>query len=126
MRLSRWSLTTRTLSTSSRHCTTFDDMAVATSTQTATAPEKLVLNVPPVDVKALMQKDGTCAALLGFRTVHLHTGFVVIPSVLSRQKAKHYADQAYSWVEKFGCGFDRNDPSTHTVDKLPYFVKGAR
>lgn len=51
---------------------------------------------------------------------------MVIPSVLSREKAGHYADQAYKWVERFGCGFKRDDPSTHTADKLHFFVKGER
>jgi hypothetical protein len=44
---------------------------------------------------------------------------------LSRQKSLNYADKAYQWVESFGLGFDRNDPASHTADKLHYFVKGA-
>jgi len=28
-------------------------------------------------------------------------------------------------VESFGLGFDRKDPTTHTAEKLHYFVKGT-
>lgn len=53
-------------------------------------------------------------------------GYTVIPSVLSKDVAAKYADAAYNWVEGFGLGFKRDDPSTHTADKLHYFVKGER
>ena len=43
---------------------------------------------------------------------------------MTSQKALDYADKAYQWVEGFGLGFDRSDPTTHTIDKLHYFVKG--
>ena len=52
-------------------------------------------------------------------------GWVVVPRVLSEEVANQYANRAYSWVEGLGSGFDRNDPSTRTLDKLHYFIKGG-
>ncbi|WVQ84047.1 hypothetical protein IAT38_006192 [Cryptococcus sp. DSM 104549] len=45
-------------------------------------------------------------------------GYVVIPA-LSREKALEYRSRALGWVEAFGLGFDRNDPSTWTPDHMP-------
>jgi hypothetical protein len=92
------------------------------STQTGT-PARLVLNTPSLgDVKEQMKKDGQ--SCLGNLAEAKDTGYTVIPGVLPKQKALAYADKAYQWVESFGLGFDHNDPSTHTADKLHYFVRG--
>lgn len=50
---------------------------------------------------------------------------MVVPNVLPREKALGYADKAYKWVEDFGLGYKRDDPSTRDVDKLHYFLRGG-
>ena len=45
--------------------------------------------------------------------------------VIPKDQALAYADKAYDFVESFGLGFDRNDRSTWTLDKMPFFVKGG-
>ncbi|GFZ49267.1 hypothetical protein JCM24511_07386 [Saitozyma sp. JCM 24511] len=52
-------------------------------------------------------------------------GYVVVPGVLPADKALNYADKAYGWVEDFGLGYKRDDPSTRTLDKLHFFAKGG-
>ncbi|KAB8210428.1 hypothetical protein BDV34DRAFT_186739 [Aspergillus parasiticus] len=46
-------------------------------------------------------------------------GFAVIKGAVPKENAAACADAMYSWLEKFGLGFDRNDPSTVHKDKLP-------
>jgi hypothetical protein len=92
---------------------------VATSTTTltesesatATAPAKLKLNVPTAQSPEWLQQLRT-------------QGFAVVPGVIPRERAEAYADRMYQWVEDFGLGFDRNDPSTRTKDKIHFFYKG--
>ncbi|EIW66566.1 hypothetical protein TREMEDRAFT_34783 [Tremella mesenterica DSM 1558] len=52
-------------------------------------------------------------------------GFVVIPGVIPEEKAKQYASQAYDWMESWGLGFDRNDPSTWRTENLPFNLRGG-
>lgn len=54
-----------------------------------------------------------------------NSGYVVVPGVLPADKALNYADKAYGWVEDFGLGYKRDDPSTRTLDKLHFFAKGG-
>jgi hypothetical protein len=91
---------------------------IATSTTTLTesesvptVPAKLKLNVPTTQSPEWLQQLRT-------------QGFTVVKGVIPREKAEGYADRMYQWVEDFGLGFDRNDPSTRTKDKLHFFYKG--
>lgn len=91
---------------------------IATSTTTltesaapATAPAKLKLNVPTAESPEWLHQLRT-------------QGFAVVKGVIPRERAEAYADRMYQWVEDFGLGFDRNDPSTRTKDKIHFFYKG--
>ncbi|KAJ5369729.1 uncharacterized protein N7496_005821 [Penicillium cataractarum] len=46
-------------------------------------------------------------------------GFAVVKGAVSPEAANICAENMYSWLEGFGLGFDRNDPSTIHADKLP-------
>lgn len=52
-------------------------------------------------------------------------GFAVVKHVISPEQAAAYVDRAYTWLEGFGKGFDRNDRSTWKVQNLPNFNKGG-
>ncbi|KII95905.1 hypothetical protein PLICRDRAFT_96719 [Plicaturopsis crispa FD-325 SS-3] len=52
-------------------------------------------------------------------------GFAVIKSVVTPEKAQTYCDRAYQWIENWGLGFKRDDPSTWTADKIPVVRKGG-
>lgn len=52
-------------------------------------------------------------------------GWVVIKGVIPRERALSYIDQSYAFLESFGMGFDRNDRSTWTAEKMPHFYKGG-
>ena len=43
--------------------------------------------------------------------------------MISTEKAAAYVDQAYSWLEGFGKGFDKNDWETWKPENLPAFSK---
>lgn len=49
----------------------------------------------------------------------------MLKGVLSRATALGYADEAYAFLESFGLGFDRNDPTTWVPEKMPFFFKGG-
>ncbi|KAK4048774.1 hypothetical protein OIV83_004540 [Microbotryomycetes sp. JL201] len=51
-------------------------------------------------------------------------GYCVV-NVLSPEKAAQYKDRAFSWLESFGRGFDRNDPKTYGPENLPLHVRGG-
>ncbi|GFZ46771.1 hypothetical protein JCM24511_03991 [Saitozyma sp. JCM 24511] len=52
-------------------------------------------------------------------------GWTVIPNTISEERAAEYVDHAYTWLESWGFGFDRNDPSTHTTAQLPFHIRGG-
>ncbi|ORX37087.1 hypothetical protein BD324DRAFT_642094 [Kockovaella imperatae] len=52
-------------------------------------------------------------------------GWCVVKNVISPEKAAYYVDQAYSWLEGFGKGFDKNDRETWKPENLPAFAKGG-
>ncbi|CAK7200160.1 hypothetical protein SEUCBS139899_002851 [Sporothrix eucalyptigena] len=52
-------------------------------------------------------------------------GWTIVPGVLSPEKAQHYADQGYSWLESWGLGFDRDDRNTRKPDQLPFSIRGG-
>lgn len=49
----------------------------------------------------------------------LRDGFAVIKEAVPRDRALGYADDIYSWLEGFGLGYNRNDPSTIKEECLP-------
>lgn len=53
------------------------------------------------------------------------TGYVVVKSAIPRERAEKYVDKAYSFLESFNLGFDRNDPSTFDKDNLPFSHRGG-
>ncbi|EPE02151.1 phytanoyl- dioxygenase [Ophiostoma piceae UAMH 11346] len=65
--------------------------------------------------------EGTPEWLLDLKT----KGWTVVPGVLSPEKAAHYAGKGYEWLESWGLGFDRSDPSTRKVENLPYCTRGG-
>ncbi|KAL7420497.1 hypothetical protein Q5752_004447 [Cryptotrichosporon argae] len=52
-------------------------------------------------------------------------GYTVVKNVLSRERAQHYVDEIYAWLESFGRGFKGDDRSTWHVDQLPTFSRGG-
>lgn len=39
-------------------------------------------------------------------------GYAVVKGVLSKERAACYVDQIHEWLESFGLGYKRDDPST--------------
>jgi hypothetical protein len=46
-------------------------------------------------------------------------GYVVIPGVITKEKAASYASDFWQWLESFGTGIDRQDPKTWTSKNWP-------
>lgn len=53
------------------------------------------------------------------------SGVVVVKGAIPADRAKLYASSAYDFLESFGLGFDRNDPSTWESAKLPFSHRGG-
>ncbi|KAL4981228.1 hypothetical protein BDW66DRAFT_156296 [Aspergillus desertorum] len=54
-----------------------------------------------------------------FRDDLLKNGFAVVKGAVPRDRALKYADEIYDWLEEFGLGFNRHNPSTIHKDRLP-------
>ncbi|KAK4054337.1 hypothetical protein OIO90_003570 [Microbotryomycetes sp. JL221] len=54
-----------------------------------------------------------------FRDDLVRDGFCVVKNVLPKEKAAYYVQEIHQWLEDFGLGYDRNDPSTIREECLP-------
>lgn len=54
-----------------------------------------------------------------FRDALLRDGYVVVKGAVPRERALHYADEIQSWLEGFGLGYQRDNPSTIREECLP-------
>jgi len=52
-------------------------------------------------------------------------GWCVVKGVISPEKAQHYVNEMYKWLEGFGMGFKADDRSTWHVQNVPEFGKGG-
>ncbi|KAM0748624.1 hypothetical protein T439DRAFT_68812 [Meredithblackwellia eburnea MCA 4105] len=52
-------------------------------------------------------------------------GWTVVPKVISEDRAQHYVNEMYTWLESWGTGFDRTKPETRDPAKLPMHVRGG-
>ncbi|ORX35381.1 hypothetical protein BD324DRAFT_632596 [Kockovaella imperatae] len=52
-------------------------------------------------------------------------GYCVVPNVIPIQACKEYQDSAMTWLEGFGKGFKRDDPSTWSAEHLPRHFAGG-
>jgi hypothetical protein len=52
-------------------------------------------------------------------------GFVVVKGVVTPEKAAEYAEKGEEWLEGFKLGYQRDDPSTWDVKKLPRHNRGG-
>lgn len=94
----------------------------ATITQTATHPPT---HAHPVGTLKLKPQQPRPVPQEDWRQTLEREGWVVVKGVIPKETALAYADKAYDFVESFGLGFSRNDPSTWTLDKMPFFAKGG-
>ncbi|KAH7141431.1 hypothetical protein B0J13DRAFT_446020 [Dactylonectria estremocensis] len=79
---------------------------------------------PRFEAKDLMQFDDD--AFYGDWRDEFHkNGCVVIKNVISKDRAKYYADKQIQWLKNFELGFDEADPKTWTAEHLPVSFKGG-
>lgn len=52
-------------------------------------------------------------------------GWAIVPGVISPEKAQGYVDRMHDWLEKWGIGYNRNDPSTRFAKYLPWHSRGG-
>ena len=50
-------------------------------------------------------------------------GYVVVPNVISIEKAEEYKEEFWTWLSQLGTGIKRDDPSTWTDDRWPLVQK---
>ncbi|PYH93552.1 MFS transporter [Aspergillus ellipticus CBS 707.79] len=73
----------------------------------------------------LQSKDKQQTHYGDFRDDFFRDGYTVIKGVLSKERASEYQNEALTWLESFGLGFDRNDKSTWKKENLPQSWKGG-
>lgn len=106
-------------------------MPISTQTQVETQQsqpaKKLVLRaVAEDDWKTQLQTQGLSGdPTIARVSVTDGAGWAVVRGVIPRERAEKHADAAYAYLESFGLGFDRNDRSTWTPEKMPHFYKGG-
>ncbi|PYH86484.1 hypothetical protein BO82DRAFT_380125 [Aspergillus uvarum CBS 121591] len=66
-----------------------------------------------------MPFDGQPTAYNDFRDALSRDGYAVIKGAIPRERADKYADAFLSYLEGFGLGYDRHDPSTVRRANLP-------
>ncbi|BGO99598.1 hypothetical protein RTG_01865 [Rhodotorula toruloides ATCC 204091] len=54
-----------------------------------------------------------------FRDDIVRDGFAVVKNALSPERAQHYVQEIHQWLEDFGLGYKRDDPSTIKEECLP-------
>lgn len=60
-----------------------------------------------------------------FRDALNEDGFVVVPRVMTLERAAELRGDALGWLESFGRGFDRNNPKTFAQEFLPQYYRGG-
>lgn len=53
-------------------------------------------------------------------------GYAVIKAAIPAERAEQYRQRGFDWIEKWGLGFKRDDPSTWTKDHIPVVRKGGQ
>lgn len=72
------------------------------------------------EIPAIQTVDFTANTTYGdFRDDLVRDGYAVIKGAVSKEKAAHYVDRYHDYLEGFGLGYDRNDPSTVKEELLP-------
>lgn len=47
-------------------------------------------------------------------------GYVVVPNVVGPEACAEFQEKAVQWIEAFGYGFKRDDPSTWKTELMPF------
>ena len=68
-------------------------------------------------------KIDTSATTGDWRESLFRDGFVVVKGVLSSQKAQHYRERMFQWLETFPYGFKADDAETWGKEHLPEHMK---
>ncbi|KAH7333425.1 hypothetical protein BKA65DRAFT_527578 [Rhexocercosporidium sp. MPI-PUGE-AT-0058] len=58
-----------------------------------------------------------------FRDDLLRDGFAIVKGAVPRENADKYAEDMYKWLENFGLGFKRDDPSTFNEEHMPIITE---
>ncbi|BGP13350.1 hypothetical protein JCM10213v2_001269 [Rhodosporidiobolus nylandii] len=77
--------------------------------------------IPPFPHAGLLQKG----PFGDWRDDLARDGYAVIKGAISRDKALDYRSKALGWLESFGRGFDRSDPTTCSQPFLPAYSRGG-
>jgi len=60
-----------------------------------------------------------------FRDALVEDGYVVVPNVMTAERAAEIRSKAFGWLESFGRGFDRTKPETFGQAFLPQYGRGG-
>lgn len=68
---------------------------------------------------------GTNKQYRDWRDDFFKNGWAVVKGAISEEKAEYYRASAMNWLQSFNLGFDPEDRSTWTKDRLPEAFKGG-
>ncbi|KAK4699705.1 hypothetical protein P7C70_g6552, partial [Phenoliferia sp. Uapishka_3] len=77
--------------------------------------------IPPFPYADLLEKG----PFNDWRDDLARDGYVVVPNVISADKAKEYRTRAFDWVSSFGRGFDHSKPETYGQEFMPKYNRGG-
>ncbi|PWY95919.1 hypothetical protein BO94DRAFT_530660 [Aspergillus sclerotioniger CBS 115572] len=77
--------------------------------------------IPKLSLEGSDDSENTPEWMKNLRT----KGWTVVPDVLTQEQAAHYADNCYEWLEGWGLGYNRHDPSTRKSADLPWHSRGG-
>lgn len=52
-------------------------------------------------------------------------GYYVVKGAIPADRAEQYRQRGFNWIENWGLGFRRDDPSTWTKEHIPVVRKGG-
>lgn len=97
---------------------------MSTTTQTESQEESKLTFATQYETKDLVDFD-TSRVYGDWRDDFHKYGCCLIKGVLSKERAKYYADKQIQWLKNFELGFDENDRSTWKAENLPVSFKGG-
>ncbi|KEF52428.1 uncharacterized protein A1O9_11669 [Exophiala aquamarina CBS 119918] len=89
---------------------------MATTAATSTCVSAMIL---PSRSSGAMKLDGEVTNYGDWRDDLNRDGYAVIKGAIPKTRAGEYSDKFYSYIEDFGLGYSRHDPSTVRKEKLP-------
>ncbi|KAH7388901.1 hypothetical protein BKA64DRAFT_124517 [Cadophora sp. MPI-SDFR-AT-0126] len=96
---------------------------MATTTTTSSTATNETVPSATISTAGRVFAKGLAVTYGDFRDDLLRDGFAVVKGAIPRDRADGYVEEMYQWLENFGLGFKRDDPSTFREDHMPVITE---